>query len=65
MSVTFIKLDELKAGDEVPDDAVIADMYLPVFGPEGEVSFVHLRNVPVLLLVSDAGEPQSERGSPR
>lgn len=43
---TEVNLADLKAGDEVPADAIVRDVYLPVFGDSG-VEWIHLTNVPV------------------
>jgi hypothetical protein len=49
--VTEINLADLKVGDEVPADAVIREMYLPVWTAEGQCEFLRLVNVPVAAFV--------------
>jgi hypothetical protein len=48
---TEINLADLKVGDEVPADAVIREMYVPVWPAEGPCEFIRLVNVPVVALV--------------
>lgn len=46
-----LNLSELKVGDTVSVDDVIPVMYLPVFGPGDEVTFIKLTNVPVAAFI--------------
>ncbi len=47
-----VNLADLKVGDEVPVDAVIRDIYLPVWPVEGPCEFIRLTDIPVAVLVS-------------
>jgi hypothetical protein len=47
-----VNLADLKVGDEVPVDAVIRDIYLPVWPVEGPCEFIRLTDIPIAVLVS-------------
>lgn len=45
--MTVIKFAELKVGDEIPVDAVLDEVWLPLYGVEGENQWIRITNVPV------------------
>jgi len=48
---TEINLADLKVGDEVPVDAVVRELWLPVYDVDGPPRWLRLTNVPIEALV--------------